>query len=500
VSSRQHLSSPPGFRIPDLRDAADGVGAEVVEPVTLESTYHDTPDLRLARGGVILRHRSDDGWLLRFEPRDAPSGAPETTQTARGEHRFDGDETSPPDGALDLVRALVRTEKVAPVARLRTRRRRVELYDESGKTFGSITDDEVSVLKGRRVAARFRELEVDVDDAAPDALADVVVGRLHTAGAGPPDPTPKIVRALGWRALEPPDVTRLDRLGSLPSGGDVVRAALSASVAQLIERDPGVRLGEDPEDVHQARVATRRMRSSLRTFRNILDRDWTKSLRDQLRALGRDLGAVRDTEVLSDRLRDHVERLSSEDRHVAKSMLERLHERWNAARRELQETLRSPDYTVLLDRLVDAAREPALLPEADGPADEVLSPLVRQPWKHLRSTVEELDADPPDEALHQIRIRAKHCRYAAEAVTPVVGRQAKAFARAMEDLQDVLGEHQDAVVAEQWLREVASESDGAETFVAGQLASVERAEIERTRAAWPEVWRKASRKKLRQWF
>ena len=85
-------------------------------------------------------------------------------------------------------------------------------------------------------------------------------------------------------------------------------------------------------------------------------------------------------------------------------------------------------------------------------------------------------------------------------MTPVFGKPAKAFARAMKDLQDVLGEHQDAVVAEPWLRDLASESDGAETFVAGQLASVERAEIEWTRAAWPEAWRKASRKRLRQWF
>jgi CHAD domain-containing protein len=500
VSAPHHLSSPPGFRLPELRDVTEGVGAEVLEPVTLESTYHDTPDLRLARGGVILRHRSDDGWVVRFEPHEAPSSAPGTTQTARGEHRFDGDPASPPDAALELLRALVRTEKVAPVAKLRTRRRRTELHDELGKTLGTVTDDEVSVLKGRRVAARFRELEVDVYDGAPDALADAVAGRLRTAGAGPPDPTPKVVRALGWSALEPPDVSGIARLGPSPSAGDVVRAALAASVAQLIERDPGVRLGEDPEDVHQARVATRRLRSNLRTFRAILDREWTKPLRDRLRSFGQDLGAVRDTEVLSDRLRDRVDHLSAEDRDVAKRMLNRLHERWDTARHALQDTLRSAEYTRLLDDVVDGARDPALLPEADGPATEVLPPLVGRLWKHVKKAVEELDDDPPDEALHEVRKRARHCRYAAESMTPVIGKPAKAFARAMKDLQDVLGEHQDAVVAERWLREVASESDGAETFVAGQLASLERAEIERTRAAWPEAWRKASRKRLRQWF
>jgi CHAD domain-containing protein len=496
VSSRHPLSSPPGFRFPELRDVVDGVGVETVEPTTLESWYHDTSDLRLARAGAILRYRSDEGWLVRFADRDTSTPAP----PEHGEHRFDGEQGRPPEPALDLVRALVRTGRVVPVARLRTRRRRVELHDEMGKPLGEVVDDEVTVLSGGRVAARFRELEVEVDDAAPDGLADAVVARLRAAGAGPADETPKVVRALGWRALEPPDVTSTGRLPPSPSGGDVVRAALAASVAQLIAHDPGVRLGDDPEDVHQARVATRRLRSSLRTFRDLLDRDWTKSLRTELKGLGRDLGEVRDTEVLLDRLRDRVERLSPDDRGVAKRILNRLLERWDTSRSALQETLRSSNYTELLDRLVDAAHHPALLPEADGLAETVLPPLVDRPWKHLRKTVEELDSDPPDEALHEVRIRAKHCRYAAETVAPVVGKPARAFASAIEDLQDVLGEHQDAVVAEQWLREVASESEGAETFVAGQLASLERLDIERTRAAWPDVWRRASRKRLRQWF
>jgi CHAD domain-containing protein len=500
VSSRHHLSSPPGFRFPELREVAEGVGAEVVEPTTLESTYHDTPDLRLARAGAILRYRSDDGWLVRFQPHEAPSGAPGTAQIAQGEHRFDGDPTTPPDGALDLVRALVRTARVGPVARLRTRRRRVELHDESGKALGDVTDDEVSVLKGGRVAARFRELEVDVDDAAPDPLADAVVARLRAAGAGPPDPTPKIVRALGWRALEPPDVSSIARLGPSPSAGDVVRGALEASVAQLIQHDPGVRLGDDPEDVHQARVATRRLRSSLRTFKSLLEPEWVSSLRDDLRGLGRDLGEVRDTEVLLDRLRARADQLRPDDQDAAKRLLNQLLERWDAARSELQDTLRSREYSELLDRLVDAAREPSLLPEAGEPAVTVLPPLVRKPWDKLRNAVDELEDDPPDESLHAVRIRAKRCRYAAETVAPVIGKEARAFARAIKDLQDVLGEHQDAVVAEQWLREVASKSEASETFIAGELASLERLDIERTRQAWPDVWRKASRKRLRQWL
>jgi CHAD domain-containing protein len=500
VTSAQQLSSPPGFRLPDLDDVAEGVGAEVLEPITLESTYHDTPELRLARAGTTLRHRSDEGWLVRFEAREDQRGAPGNELADRGEHRFDADASDPPGAALDLVRALVRTAHVAPVARLRTRRRRIELHDESGKPLGEVTDDEVSVLKRGRVAARFRELEVSVDDAAPDGLADAVVARLRAAGAGPPDPTPKIVHALGWRALDAPDVVALNRLGPDPTAGDVLRGALSASVAQVIERDAGVRLGDEPEDVHQARVATRRLRSTLRTFSELLHPEWTASLSDELRSLGRDLGAVRDNEVLLNRLRARAERLRPDDQDAAKRLLNQLVERWDEARSALQDTLRGREYTDLLDRLVGAAREPPLLPEADAPAGEVLPPLVRKQWENLQAAVEALEDDPPDESLHDVRIRAKRCRYAAETVTPIAGKEARNFARAMKDLQDVLGEHQDAVVAEAWLRDIAAKVDGVEMFVAGELASMERLDGERTRHEWPDAWRKASRKRLRQWF
>src|SRR5207237_8156663 len=109
--------------------------------------------------------------------------------------------------------------------------------------------------------------------------AAALVAARRPAGSGALDSNPNGVRALGWRALEPPDVTAVRRLGPSPSAGDVIRTALSASVARLIAHDRGVRLGDDPEDVHQARVATRRLRSDLRTFHSLLDSDCTQALR-----------------------------------------------------------------------------------------------------------------------------------------------------------------------------------------------------------------------------
>ena len=225
MSSHESLSSPPGFHLPPLNGLADGIAADEAETSVIELTYHDTSDLRLARAGVTLLFRGDDGWIVTLG-RETATGP----QLRHDEHRFEGAAGSPPPAAVDLVRALVRTARVAPVARLRTRRRRVELHDASDKSLGEVLDDEVTVLASGRVAARFRELEVEVDDAAPAGLAEALFSRLRAAGAGPPDSNPNVVRALGWRALEPPDVTAVRRLGPSPSAGDVIRNALSASI------------------------------------------------------------------------------------------------------------------------------------------------------------------------------------------------------------------------------------------------------------------------------
>jgi CHAD domain-containing protein len=124
--------------------------------------------------------------------------------------------------------------------------------------------------------------------------------------------------------------------------------------------------------------------------------------------------------------------------------------------------------------------------------------VMRQPWARLRAAVEALAPDASDAELHEARIRAKRLRYAAEAVAPVFGKRARGFARAATELQRVLGEHQDSVVASAWLREVAV--SGARTaFVAGELAASEQAAAAAARAAWPAAWKALARKRLRFW-
>jgi CHAD domain-containing protein len=364
---------------------------------------------------------------------------------------------------------------------------------------GTLTDDDCTIVDGR-VAGHFREIEFELADDAPSETVHDVVERLRNAGAADGDPLPKVVRALGPTATLPADV--VSSSVSTPATVDsVIRHAISDSVAKLIANDPVVRIGEDPEGVHQARVATRRLRSHLRTFRDLLDPEWTQSLRDELKWLGDELGAVRDADVLLDRLERRVGELEPDDQAAAEPLLQRLRDDRDAARTVLLDGLRSDRYLQLLDRLVDAAQRPRVVMIIGTDHEETLRDLVRKPWKHLRTAVDDLPDPAPDPELHQVRIRAKRARYAAEVVEPGFGKDARKFAKAVTDVQDVLGEHQDSVVAAAWLRANALElGDPRAVYVAGELGAMERAAAETSRREWPKVWKQANAKRLRDWL
>jgi CHAD domain-containing protein len=383
------------------------------------------------------------------------------------------------------------------VARLSTWRRTVRLRDAEARVLAEVVDDEVSVLEGRRVAARFREVEVELKGDAGEDLLEAVVARLRGAGAGVADPVAKHVRALGPRAQEPPEV----HAGELPAGataGDAVRWALAESTAELLRNDPGVRRGGDPEAVHKARVATRRLRSHLRTFGSLLDPDWSAALAGELQWLAGELGRVRDLEVRQQRMEALARRLPEGDVPNGLRLAGLLQAEVDAARRALQEGISSPRYTELLERLVSAAREPELRGDHGLLAVDVIPGLARKAWRKLKAEVEALAEDAPDAALHHARIRAKRARYAAEAAAAVSGRDAERFARAVAGVQNVLGEHQDSVTAQQWLRAVGG--TGRRAYAAGEMAALEMAAAAKARAQLAAAWKAASAKSLRGWM
>lgn len=494
VERELKLAAGPSFHLPPFDALPEGVSVEAPEEGRYETIYYDTPDLRLARWGVSLRHRSGEGWTLKL-PGEVADGL-----LARSELEFPGRAGKPPAEALAAVRAYVRDREVAPVARLSTWRRRVRLKDARGP-LADVVDDEVTVLDGRRVAARFREVEVELRGDGGQPVLEPVLEQLREAGARPQeDPVPKHVRAIGPRAEAPPEVAPAP-VAADATGGDLVRAALATSAAALLRRDPAVRLGGDPEAVHDMRVATRRLRSHLRTFRSLLEPSpELANLAGELGWLADQLGEVRDLEVLADRLRREAGELPDADAAIGRKIAGLLEEQVTPARARLIRALNSERYLDLVERLVVLATSPSLADEGGRPAVDLIRELVHRPWRRLRKAVKALPsvAAAEDSELHRIRILAKRSRYAAEAAAPLAGRPAERFAKAVAALQTLLGEHQDSVVAAGFLRSVGGGT--RRSFVAGELHQLERDAQTRARDSFDQTWKAAKSGSLRDWL
>jgi CHAD domain-containing protein len=490
-----------GFQMPALDGLPEGFVA-VPRPVhEFDATYYDTSDLELARWGITLRHRGDVSgrpWTLKLP--EHSSGVLIT----REELGFDGSLDAVPAEACDLVRGFTRGRQLIRVARLHTNRVRVGVEDANRQVLIEVVDDSVSVLVGARKLDSFREVEVEVAVDTPSSRATLrsAVALLVEAGCRAERPIPKLVRALGQRAQEPPSVVvvSVDRQSSM---AELVCHVTAYSVKQIVMNDAGVRLGRDPEAVHRYRVAARRLRSDLRTFDRFLEDGPAGRLRDELSWLGGAVGPVRDLDVLGARFVGHSSGLPDEDQAAASKLLARVWASRRDARDELLEAMRSERYDSVLRALVEFASGPPLgrdfKHESTRPAAGPARRLVKRRWKQLAATVEAVGEDPSDEELHRIRIAAKRCRYAAEAVAPVVGRRASRFAAGVEEVQTVLGDYHDTVVAEAWLRDAAARLVDCRVVIGGLIA-IERQERARLREAWPAAWHLASRREARAWF
>jgi CHAD domain-containing protein len=472
------LAASPSFRLPSLSDLAEVESVDTRER-RYRTTYLDTADLRLARWGVSFRHRTDEGWTVKLP------GSRKGQALARPELRFDGGLGDPPSAAVELVRVFTRGAELVPKGRLRTTRRVLALRGK-GSTLMEVMDDNVVVLSGRRVVDRFRELEVEMVSGAPGLLEEVT-DRLREAGANPPEQDSKAARAIASE-VRPEIASRAVDPSS--TGADVVRGTLTASVRRLVLHDPVIRIGEDPEGVHQARVALRRIRSDLKTLAPLLQGDRNHPLADRVKTLAGMLGGVRDADVLLGQLESLSGDLRKGDRAAAARLLRKLEGERETARSALLGFMDSSDYDELVEDLISFAHDPPLEHAAEDPARDVLPALLKGRWKALRKSAKVADQEQSDEPLHRVRIKAKRLRYAAEVAAPVLGKQTAAVAKAAEDLQDVLGTLQDSVVARGWLRGSINGGDGPQGFVAGLLTSMVKWRGDGARDDWKSSWKR----------
>ncbi|MFF3627977.1 CHAD domain-containing protein [Streptomyces sp. NPDC002164] len=553
-------------RLPDLSRVA-GVSSVVHQGVgELDAVYYDTEDLRLAAASITLRRRTggdDAGWHLKFpvasgirdelrEPlsdtlprslaglvrsrvRDGALVPVVRLRTARDVHRLTG-----ADGSLlaEVSVDTVRAERL--------------IGGEAGRQSGGETGGKPGGRPGRGGTAVWTEIEVELADGTDPALLDAVEKRLRKAGVRPSAAPSKAARALaetdpgdrrrgpgdgrgtehgraalrgarpdsredtaGREAVETVQGVRKDeaREGTAPgaregvgpvTAGDHVLAYLRAQIEDIVALDPAVRR-DLPDSVHRMRVATRRCRSALRTYRRILDRGVTDPIGDELKWLAAELGIDRDQEVLDARLRAALDTLP---RTLVLGPVRARLQIWSArrggSRRRTVAVLDGDRYLALLNRLDALLADPPLRSAASHAPGRALPRALLKEYGRLAARVGHALELPPGHdrnlALHDARKAAKRARYAAEAACPALGKPARRFASRMKAVQTLLGDHQDSVVARDALRELAVQAHaaGEQGFTWGLLHGREEATAAEEERQLPAVWKRAARPKVRK--
>ncbi|MET0765440.1 MAG: CYTH and CHAD domain-containing protein [Blastococcus sp.] len=494
------------------RAALPDAGATVAEgEVTqqLRATYFDTADLRLAEGGLTLRRRTggdDAGWHLKL-----PAGV-----GARSEVRMPlGRATRTVPAALrQMVWARSRGATLRPVAEIATERTVHRLLDATGHVLVEVADDRVTARRllpldgagdATGAAMSWREIEVELA-AGGEELLDALDSRLRERGLQVAPAASKLAHVLGATRDDGRRPTANKKLKVTSSAGQVVLAHLGEQVEQVKAQDLPVRL-DAPDAVHKMRVATRRLRSALTTFKTLFDAAVARPLRDELKWLAGELGAARDAEVMRDRVRKAVESQGEDAAagSAAASAATELDQTYRDAHDRVLAELDGDRYHRILKALDGLITSPPLTEKAARPAGKVLPRLVARSYTQVRRIVEQADATPDgaerEELLHDARKAAKRSRYAGESVSRVFGKDATAFAQAMEGVQEALGEHQDSVLTRERLRDLAlhTSSTGA-AFLYGRLHALEEARTQESHQHFVDAWQAAGRKSLHRWL
>ncbi|MEU4802792.1 CYTH and CHAD domain-containing protein [Actinosynnema sp. NPDC023587] len=485
--TERKYEAPTGVALPELADLPGVAAAAGPEEQQLEAVYYDTADLRLARAGLTLRRRvggDDAGWHLKLP----------VAEDTREEVRLPAGRAAkhPPKELGSLVQVHARGDALTPVARIRTTRQRWQLVDERGKLLVEVVEDLVSAQDvAEKSVDTWREIEVELGERGDRAMLDLVEGRLAEVGITRSTSSAKLTRLLAGRITPKPPVPERGK-----SAGDVVLAYLREQVEALKHHDPRVRRKED-DAVHQMRVATRRMRSALQAFGKVVDRDRTRALTDELKWFAGVLGEARDAEVMRAGYEANVAKL--DDSLVlgpVSALLTRHFAPMETSAHESATTvMNSRRYFDLLDAVDALIADPPLTPLAAGKAKAVLPQFVRKSYKRLAGHAENAH---DDESLHESRKAAKRLRYAVETVEPLFGAKAKKYRKRLKNLQTLLGDHQDSVVARPVLRELGGQAyrEGENGFTFGLLYGAEEAKAARVEEHFPAVWRDLGKPKF----
>lgn len=442
------LSVDPDFHLPRL------LGTPLPRKI-LTSTYYDTESYDLAHARMTLRYRVERGkkaWQLKL-----PLYGDRQEVEVLDQHQL------PPAAFLDLLVIHLGQRKLAPIVTLRVRRSSV-LVRHNRLPVAEVSLDSVSVVKDDHVIQRFRELEIEQLGSDKELIEDIE-RQVRRAGAHDHDGRPKLFRALALPAPAPDAPPAADA-----PVVDHVKWALAQHVRWLMAHDPGTRLGTEIESLHQMRVATRRLRAVLRAARPMFVPEWVASLANELSWLSEFLGQARDLDVQIAYFNGETTWLDARDRKPLEQFVAYLQIQRERLQQVVLSELTSARYFELVRRLQQAAHDPSVV---ETPV--TLHELAKGEFKKLRKAIRHMGPSPNHATLHAIRIKTKRARYAAELAVWSVGKPAARFMKQARAVQDLLGQYQDSITAETYIRAFLKRSTSVRAgFVAGRMIERQR--------------------------
>jgi CHAD domain-containing protein len=460
----------------------------------LHDTYYDTADWRLYRGKFTCRvRRTKDGAELTVKGMAAMQDGIRSRREIT-EH-LDGENAQAIAGATgagaQAVRMVTGRRPLEALFTIDQRRERFDLSDAYG-AIGEIAVDATSVA-GTDV--RLSRVEVEVK---PDAIerAKRFVELLKVTGSLTPGGVSKFEAGLAAVELRPaPTETTLGSTSvtAFMTAGEVAFAVLRKHFTTFLANEPGTRLGEDIEALHDMRVAARRLRAAIQAFRPWLPERFER-FRAELGWVAAALGEVRDLDVQLERI-DAWTRDDPSQGPALEAVATVLHERRDAARKRMLAVLNARRYDILEERFAGMLRRgsPRTFLPGQEPILVVAPDLIEKRYRRLRKLGDTITPASEPAAYHALRIDGKKLRYALEFVGPIYGRPVTDFAARLTALQDVLGLHQDAEVAIDMLREMATSQSrrlGPQAVLAmGAVSERYRLHAVELRASFPPLYR-----------
>ena len=485
-----------------------GYQVKELDSVRNVDLYLDTFDWALMKNKLSLRYRISNGQAMytlkslngveegiakRMEtevPLDKPVDAPTEVPVKR---------------IRKLIDALIFPRKLLGHIQVSTDRRRYQMFSPEGAEIELAFDASSFSLRGlhpRRRTPKLHEMEAEIHHGSATVLESLASSLSATFGYSPSVGSKFEVAfkrfKLALPSKQPPEKLKVrleDRLDL------AVRKILAYQFQRFREQLAGVRQDIDTEFVHQARVATRRMRSALRLFREAIPQRVVTYLGEELKWLGKKFGTVRDLDVFLlnlSRFKPQIKYFPSKKRNAFENWIEK-HRR--TPLKDVQEAIESSRYKTFERRFMQFLEGPLparpRAPLALRPVREVAPAVITERFEAVIEQGHKVLTKPKLKQFHVLRIQMKKLRYAVEFMAPAYEGALTSFIERTVEIQDCLGELQDTVFTGGFIEFLLDEWKGKLVepdllFILGEIYQLQTEIAADRREKFGKIWERFS--------